>query len=114
MKTRAIMEMAHKVRIAAAERWGGRPGEYSMGIALEMAWEASSNVKEKAMEISTEYFGKITFEYESEKASVEAMFENPARFWFAVAYCHTERMGSHWLAFSAQHGGKEVEIGYAP
>jgi len=46
---RAIMSMAHEVRSAAANTWGGRPGEYSMSIALEMAWEADRNVKESKM-----------------------------------------------------------------
>jgi len=46
---KAIMKMAHEVRNAAANTWGGRPGEYSMSIALEMAWEANKTVKENRM-----------------------------------------------------------------
>lgn len=46
---KAIMSMAHKVREAAATQFGGKPSDYLMSIALEMAWEAHRTVKEMSM-----------------------------------------------------------------
>jgi len=55
---KAIMSMAHGIREAAAKTWGGKAADYHMGIALEMAWEAHRNVKEKSMSISIEITGE--------------------------------------------------------
>ncbi len=50
MKAQVIMKVAHGIREAAAKRWGGKPGDYVLGIALEMAWSAHKNaIKETTM-----------------------------------------------------------------
>lgn len=40
---RQIMTQAHQIRREAAARFGGRPGDYEMSIALEMAWEQAGS-----------------------------------------------------------------------
>lgn len=47
---KAIMSMAHGIREAAAKTWGGKPGDYVLSIALEMAWTTHKNVLENKME----------------------------------------------------------------
>jgi hypothetical protein len=49
MNGRLAMIAAHEIRRAAARTWGGKPGNYLMSIALEMAYEANRKVKEQKM-----------------------------------------------------------------
>lgn len=44
MKAQNAMRIAHEIRRAAAAQFGGRPGDYVMSIALQMAYEAERNV----------------------------------------------------------------------
>lgn len=46
---KAIMSMAHQVRVAAANTYGGKVSDYVFGIALEMTWEAHKAAKESKM-----------------------------------------------------------------
>ena len=39
MRAAEIMKRAHEIRSEASRIWGGRPGDYSLSIALEMAWK---------------------------------------------------------------------------
>lgn len=42
---KVIMTAAHQIRKAAAQKWGGKAGDYSLSIALQMAHEAAKGVK---------------------------------------------------------------------
>ncbi len=47
------MKRAHEIRREAAAKFGGKASDYSMGIALEMAWEEKS--MKKQLEIGKDY-----------------------------------------------------------
>ena len=73
----AIIQKAHEIRVAAAKKFGGRPGNYSMKIACEMAKEGAEKKmsgEEIAELMNSKYSCRVLYDGSQEWDSTERFF----------------------------------------